>query len=33
MWRIYLIEFLTALILSLIWVHYIDKHKNENDER
>jgi hypothetical protein len=29
MWRIYLIEFIIALMISILWVHIIDKHKNE----
>jgi hypothetical protein len=29
MWKIYLIEFITALMISVLWVHIIDKHKNE----
>jgi hypothetical protein len=29
MWKIYLIEFITALMISILWVHIIDKHKNE----
>jgi len=29
MWKIYLIELITALMISVLWVHIIDKHKNE----
>jgi hypothetical protein len=29
MWRVYLIEFITVLLISLMWVNIIDKHKNE----
>lgn len=29
MWKIYLIEFIIALMISVLWVHIIDKHKNE----
>jgi len=29
MWKIYLIEFITALMISVLWVYIIDKHKNE----
>jgi hypothetical protein len=29
MWRVYLIEFITVLMISVLWVHIIDKHKNE----
>lgn len=29
MWKIYLIEFIIALMISVAWVHIIDKHKNE----
>ena len=29
MWRIYLIEFIIVLMISVLWVHIIDKHKNE----
>lgn len=29
MWKIYLIEFIIALMISVLWVNIIDKHKNE----
>jgi hypothetical protein len=29
MWRIYLIEFIIVLMISVGWVNIIDKHKNE----
>jgi hypothetical protein len=29
MWRIYLFEFIVALVVSCLWVHLLDKHKNE----
>jgi hypothetical protein len=29
MWRIYLIEFIIALMISILWVHIIDKHNKE----
>ena len=29
MWRVYLIEFITVLMISILWVNIIDKHKNE----
>ena len=29
MWRVYLIEFITVLMISVMWVYIIDKHKNE----
>ena len=29
MWRIYLIEFIIVLMISVAWVNIIDKHKNE----
>jgi len=29
MWRVYLIEFITALMISVLWVNIIDKHNNE----
>jgi hypothetical protein len=32
MWRVYLLEFIIVLILSLSWVHILDKHKNEKNE-
>jgi len=32
MWRIYLIEFIIVVLLSLTWVHILDKHKKEKDE-
>jgi hypothetical protein len=33
MWRVFLIEFIVVLMISLMWVNIIDKHKNEHDER
>ena len=33
MWRVFLIEFIVVLMISLMWVNIIDKDKNENDER
>lgn len=32
MWRIYLIEFIIVVLISVTWVNIIDKHKNEKDE-
>jgi hypothetical protein len=32
MWRIYLIKFIVAIIISILWVHIINKHKNDKDE-
>jgi hypothetical protein len=32
MWRIYLIEFIIVVLISLTWVNILDKHKNEKDE-
>jgi hypothetical protein len=29
MWKVYLIEFITVLMISVLWVHIIDKYKNE----
>jgi hypothetical protein len=29
MWKIYLIEFIIVLMISVAWVNIIDKHKNE----
>lgn len=29
MWRVYLFEFIVALIISILWVNIIDKHKNK----
>jgi hypothetical protein len=29
MWRVFLIEFIVVLMISLMWVNIIDKHKNE----
>jgi hypothetical protein len=29
MWRVYLIEFITVLMISVMWVYIIDKHKKE----
>jgi len=29
MWRVYLIEFIIVLMISLMWVIIINKHKNE----
>ena len=31
MWRIYFIEFIIVTIISICWVHLIDKHKNDAD--
>jgi hypothetical protein len=31
MWRVYLFEFVVVLIISLLWVHILDKHKKENE--
>jgi hypothetical protein len=32
MWKVYLIEFITVLMISVMWVNIIDKHKNENND-
>lgn len=32
MWRVYLIEFIVALIITVIWVYLIDKSTNERDQ-
>jgi hypothetical protein len=32
MWRVYLFEFIVVLLISVTWVNFIDKHKNEQDE-
>ena len=32
MWRVYLIEFIVALIISVLWVHIIDKSTNDRDQ-
>lgn len=32
MWRIYLIEFIIVVLISLTWVYILDKHKKEKDE-
>jgi hypothetical protein len=32
MWRVYLFEFIVVVLLSVTWVYFIDKHKNEQDE-
>jgi hypothetical protein len=32
MWRIYLIEFIIVVLISLTWVNILDKHKKEQDE-
>ena len=29
MWRVYLFEFIVVLIVSSLWVHLLDKHKDE----
>jgi hypothetical protein len=29
MWRVYLIEFITVLMISVMWVNIIDKHNKE----
>ena len=31
MWKIYLFEFCVAVVISILWVHLIDKSKNENE--
>jgi uncharacterized membrane protein len=31
MWRVYLFEFIVALVVSCLWVHLLDKHKNEKE--
>jgi hypothetical protein len=31
MWRVYLFEFIVTLIISICWVHLIDKHKKNAD--
>jgi len=31
MWRVYLFEFIVVVIVSVLWVHLIDKSKNENE--
>ena len=30
MWRIYFIEFIIVTIISICWVHLIDKMKDDN---
>ena len=32
MWKIYLIEFITVIIVSLVWVNAIDKMNNEHPD-
>jgi hypothetical protein len=32
MWKVYLIEFLVVLIISIVWVNAIDKMKNEHPD-
>ena len=32
MWRVYLFEFAVVLIVSILWVNILDKHKKQNDE-
>lgn len=32
MWRVYLIEFIFTLIISIGWVNLIDKEKKYNDK-
>jgi hypothetical protein len=29
MWRVYLLEFIVVLIITLMWVHILDKHKDD----
>lgn len=31
MWRVYLFEFIVVIIVSSLWVHLLDKHKNEKE--
>jgi len=32
MWRVYLLEFLTALIISLVWTYLITRENKENGQ-
>jgi hypothetical protein len=32
MWRVYLFEFIIVVLISVTWVHILDKHKKEQDE-
>lgn len=31
MWKIYLFEFIIVLIISIIWVHLLNKSKDKTD--
>lgn len=33
MWKVYLMEFLTAVTISIIWVNILDKHRKENERK
>ena len=32
MWKIYLLEAIIALSISIVWVHIIDKNNDNNDQ-
>ena len=33
MWRVYLMEFIVVVVISVVWVLLIDKHYNNDKER
>ena len=33
MWRVYLLEFIVVVVISVVWVLLIDKHYNNDKER
>jgi hypothetical protein len=32
MWKVYLFEFIVAVVISVLWVHLIDKSKDNNED-
>jgi hypothetical protein len=31
MWKVYLFEFVVVLVVSILWVHVLEKEKNDED--
>jgi hypothetical protein len=32
MWRVYLLEFIIVVLISIAWVQILDNHKNKKDD-
>jgi hypothetical protein len=32
MWKVYLLEFIIVVLISIAWVQILDKHKNQKDD-